>query len=334
MAEYNVNQSFAIPERMKGSLDGKSMMPIIEVLNYQMDDFFNDAPAKEANAGLHHQYRRETGVPAGTQRTFYSGVAASRPTTQVVLEPVGLMESRSEIDIAEIDTVTNGTEERRQRDLGNLKGLAKSILTTFVRGSKGASTPDQVDGIETRLNSLTGSPFNCVSAGGSSALTSILIVEWDLNNGAYLTYPSNQRKGTTYGISAVNRGIEPVRNTSNEVYYAYVTQFIAWLGLCVADELKTARICNVESAINATYGFAAAIEKMIQVLNNCHFDYQKTRIYVNEALGAQIDNEARQIPNHLWGTEEIFGRKVRTFQQIPVRIIGRDILTNSESAVT
>ncbi len=332
MAEYNLNTQFSIPERAKGSSDGKTMLPIIDVLNYAMDDFFKDAPAKEASDGLHHRMRRLTSVPSGSSRSFYQGVAATRPTTQPVLEPVGLMESRSEVDEDEIDTLVNGTEERRNRDMGNLKGLAKSILTQFVSGARASG--DQIDGIETRLNSLTGTPVNVRSAGGSTALTSILVVEWDLNDGVFLAYPPGFVKGSTFGIDARNKGKEPVRNTSGEVYYAYVTQFKAWYALCCANELKMARVCNVESAINSSYGFAAAIEKLIEILNLCNFNYPSTRIYVNESIGAQIDNEARQVSNHYWSTEEIFGRKVRTFQGIPVRTISRSILTNAESAVS
>ena len=332
MAEYNLNTQFTLPERAKGSSDGKTMLPILDVLNYAMDDFFKDAPAKEASDGLHHRMRRMTSVPSGSSRQFYAGVAASRPTTQPVLEPVGLMESRSEIDEDEIDTLVNGTEERRSRDMGNLKGLGKSILTQFVSGSR--TSGDQIDGIETRLSSLTGTPANVLSAGGSTALTSILVVEWDLNNGCFLAYPPGFVKGSIFGVDVRNKGKEKCFDGSSLPYYAYVTQFKAWYAYCVANELKQARVCNVESAINSTYGFAAAIEKLIVILNLCNFNYANSRIYVNESIGAQIDNEARQVSNHYWSTEEIFGRKVRTFQGIPVRTISRTILTNAESAVT
>jgi len=333
MAEYNLNAAFTIPERAKGSSDGKTMLPIIDVLNYAMDDFFMDAPAKEASDGLYHRFRRLTSVPSGTARAFYQGVAATRVTTQPVLEPVGLMESRSEVDTDEIDTLVNGTEERRARDMGNLKGLGKSILGQFVSGSKGAG--DQIDGIETRLSSTVSSTaLNVKSAGGSTALTSILVVEWDLNEGCFLAYPPGFAKGSTYGIQVVNRGQEKCFDGSSNPYYSYVTQFKAWYAFCCANELKVGRVANVESSITSTYGFAAAIEPLIQILEECKFNYQNTRIYVNETIGAQITNEARQVSNHLWGTEEIFGRKVRTFQGIPIRVIDRTILTNAESAIT
>ena len=47
-----------------------------------------------------------------------------------------------------------------------------------------------------------------------------------------------------------------------------------------------------------------------------------------------MDIYAEQKSNVLWGTDEIFGRPVATFQRIPIRVLDKAIITNTQEIVT
>lgn len=338
MSTYTINSQFTLAERAKGSIDGKRMEKIIDVLNIDADDFYRDVPFVPCNMGLLHKIRRSVTTPTGTWRTFNAGVASEAPTTQVVYEPVGLLEGLSEVDEDEIDTLENGKEERAARDRLYVSGMGKSIVDAFINGAR-SDGPERIDGLKPRLNSLA--LKNVVSAGyttGGSTCTSIYLVEWDIVNGAHGLYPSagaSAQFGKTYGIDIRDKGklkkADP--DTATKSYFAYTTQFKSWLGLCVRNELKVARMANIDgSSAAATKGWDE--NGLIKLLNLCKFNRYKTRIYVNQSVATQIDVRSKDKANVNWSTVEVFGRPARTFQGCVVRMLDNEIIKNTEAVVS
>ena len=108
MSTLYPNIKYTLMDRAKDTADGKTVLPTIQVMNrLGVDDFFNDVPFVEANMGLKHRIKRTSALPTSTNRTFYSGVAPTKVSKQIVYEDVMLKEQRREIDEDEIDTLAN-----------------------------------------------------------------------------------------------------------------------------------------------------------------------------------------------------------------------------------
>jgi hypothetical protein len=335
------NTIYTLMDRCKDTIDGKTVLPTIQVMNrLGVDDFFMDVPFIEANMGLKHRIKRTSALPTSTNRTFYKGVPPTKTMKQVVYEDIMLKEQRRELDEDEVDTLANPKELLRQEDEFHIEALGQDVVTAFFQGSI-VDGSEHVNGLLARLDELNPSGLNTVhSAGytaGGSTTTRIVIVEWNPGRGAFGIYPPRYMKNTNYGISARNKGKEHIidADDSTAKYYAYVAQFKAWLGLAVGDNRKMGCLANV----NPTPGGTGAVDDDLLdtlsiLMHATRIDRARARIYVNEVIAAQLDNYSRKKNNVFWPTTEVFGRPVKNYQGIPVRELDNTILTNVQDVVT
>lgn len=341
MATRYPNTIYTLLDRAKDTIDGKTVLPTLQVMNrLGVDDFFADVPFIEANMGLKHRIKRTSALPTSTDRTFYQGVPPTKTMKQVVYEDIMLKEQRREVDEDEADTLANREELLRQEDEFHTEALGQDVVTAFFQGSV-VDGSEQVDGLLRRLDALNPTVLNNVqSAGfisGGSTTTRILIVEWNPGRGAFGIYPPGYMKNTRLGISARDKGKEPIAdaNDTTAKYYAYVAQFKAWLGLAVGDNRRMGCLANV----NPTAGGTGAVDDdLLDTFSNlthaCRIDRARARIYVNERIAAQLDNYSRKKNNVFWPTTEVFGRPVKDYQGIPIRELDNTILTNTQAVVS
>lgn len=338
MATKYINTKYTLLDRAKQTIDGKTVLPIIDVMNELIDDFFNDVPFIEANMGLQHKMVRDTGMVASTNRTFYTGVKSSKRNTQVVYEKVQLKERRREIDEDEVDTLANPAEKLRQEDDGHMRKMGEDVVDAFFN-STSADGSEHMDGIFKRLDALNPTGLNnVVSNGHSSTGTSIVIAEWntDKQGGCFGIYPPNWSGAGKYGVVARDKGREKVadEDDATATYYAYVAQFKAWLGLAVSNNRKLARLANINATIGGSKSFTdGGPAKLIQLLNSGRFERGRTRIYANTTIKSQMDIYALDKANLQWSTMDVFGRPVTAFQGIPIRVLDTTIISDSQSVV-
>ncbi len=335
------NAQFTLLERAKRTEDGKKILPLLDVMRQKgVSEFLSDVPYFMANRGLSHSHRRTTSTPAATRRTFYKGVTRTALTSQVINEPVILFESRSEIDEDEVDTVENGNEIRRQEDGAHASGMLDDFANAIFNDVM-TSGAEYLNGLKARMSTIsypggatTTLPYVWDNGGQTSTLTSMYLVEWGRDS-TFAIYPSGKIiAGTTLGINMRNKGKEKVTESASSlaVYYAYVTQFKKWCGLVVRDDNKVARIANIETAISGSNRFDEDI--LIRALRHGKFDRARTRLYCNPYLAADLDIRAKDKGNVQWSTTEVFGRKVTTFLDIPVRVLDENIITAAESQIS
>jgi len=344
MSTIYINTKYTLLDRAKETSDGKTVLPVIKVMNQLVDDFFADVPFVEANMGLKHKIVRDTGMVTSTNRTFYKGVVASKLNKQVVYEDVMLKERRREIDEDEIDTLANPGEKLRQEDEAHYRKLGEDVVCAFINGVQ-TDGSEHINGLLQRLDALNPTGLNNVISnghtGGGSTTTSVLVVEWntDQTGGAYGIYPSGSfNKNAPLGVSMKDKGKEPIADADDTTakYYAYVAQFKAWLGLAVGNNRKIARLANINPTIGGSKAFDdGGVANLIKLLNNGRFDRARTRIYCNTTVKTQMDIYALDKANVLWAPTEVFGRQVTAFQgQIPIRSIDDTILTNTQAVVS
>ena len=333
------NTKFTLLDRSKRTSDGKTVLPVLEVMNQKIDDFFMDVPFTEANMGLQHRLVRDTGMADSTKRTFYSGVGASKQNTQTVYEKVQLMERRREIDEDEVDTLSNPETLLRQEDEAQTRKLGEDVVDNFFNGTSEDGSED-MNGLFARLASLNPSGLNNVqSLGHSSTGTSALILEWntDKTGGCFGIYPPGWVKNTSMGVNIRDKGKEPIADADDTTkkYYAYVAQFKAWMGLAVGNNRKVARLANINPTIGGSKAFTnGGAEKLIALLNSGRFDRSRTRIYVNTTVKTQMDIYALNKANVLWSISEVFGKPTTMFQGIPIRVMDTTIISDSQTLVT
>ena len=338
---YYPNSMYTLLERAKDTVDGKTVLPTLQVMNrLGVDDFFADVPFVEANMGLKHRIKRTSALPVSTNRTFYKGVQPTKTMKQVVYEDVMLKEQRRSIDEDEVDTLANPKELLRQEDEFHIEALGQDVVTAFFQGSV-VDGSEHVDGLLGRLDALNPTGLNNVqSAGfttGGSTTTRILIIEWNPARGAYGIYPPGYMKNTKLGISARDKGKEPTgeADSMTSIYYAYVAQFKAWLGLAVGDNRTIGCMANV----NPTPGGTGAVDDdlldtLSVLMHSIRIDRARSRIYINQTIAAQLDNYSRKKNNVFWPTTEVFGRPVKNYQGIPIRELDTTILTNTQAVVS
>lgn len=340
MSEYNINSQFTLLERAKRSADGKRIQPIIDVMDkLGVQDFLKDVPYFMANQGLKHRIVRTVSRPSSTRRSFYQGVGANITTTQVIYEPVVLFEQRSEIDEDELDTVENPKELRQQEDMGHIKGLIEDVVTAMFTDAK-TSGSEYIDGFVGRLGTLS-YPGHTTSTlpyvwdnGGSASLSSLYIIEWG-PQACHALYPSGKAaRGTTLGISARDKGKEPIADSddSTHTYYAYVSQFKKWCGLAIHNDWKFTRISNIVSAIGDSNSLDEDV--IIQAINHGKFNIGASRIYCNPYVKAQIDKKVKDKAGAAWSIVDTFGKAVPAIWGIPVRVLDEAILPADESAIS
>jgi len=338
MSEYNINSQWTLLERAKRSADGKTILPILDVMDKRgVQDFLKDVPYFAANMGLQNRIVRTTSHPSSTRRSFYQGVGATAVTTQVVWEPLILFEQRSSIDEDHLDTVDNPKEARRQEDEGHMAGLLEDYVTAMFTDAR-TSGEEYIDGFAARTSTLsypghttTTYPY-CWNTGGTTDLSSLYIVEWG-GQACHGLYPGAKAGNTgMFGISARDKGKEPVLDSSDNTYYAYVSQFKKWAGLAVHDDRKFCRIANIESSITSTNGIDEDL--IIQAINHGKFNLSSSRIYVNPYLKSQIDKKVKDKAGSAWSIVDTFGKAVPAIWGIPVRVLDDTILTNSETEVS
>ena len=335
------NIKYTLLDRAKDTADGKTVLPTLQVMNrLGVDDFFNDVPFVEANMGLKHRIKRTSALPTSTNRTFYKGVPPTKSSKQVVYEDIMLKEQRREIDEDEVDTLENYKELLRQEDEFHQEALGQDVVTAFFQGGV-VDGSEHVNGLLARLDTISGNSLNNVaSAGfisGGSTTTRIVIVEWNPGRGGFGIYPPGYMKNTRFGISARDKGKEPIADADDPTakYYSYVAQFKAWLGLAVGDNRTIGCMANV----NPTPGGTGAVDddlldEFSLLMHAIRISRERARIYVNERIAAQLDNYSRKKNNVMWPTTEVFGRQVKNYQGIPIRELDNTILTNTQAVVS
>ena len=344
MATKYINTKLTLLDRAKRTAEGKTVLPILEVMNEGgVDDFYQDVPFIECNMGLTHKIVRDTGMVASTNRRAYSGTPASKRNVQTVYEQTVEKTRRREIDPAELRGLSDPAMYLRQEDEAQIRKLGEDIVNEFINGAE-TSGSEYCKGLLARMDALNPTTLKTVlSNGNSDALynTSVLVVEWntDKSGGAHGIYPSGLSSNSPFGISADNLGKCTVvdENDSTKRLELLTAMFTAVLGLAVGNNRKIGRLGNVNTSswTHSNSFVNGGVERLVEIINEGQFDRARTRIYVNRTVSAQMDIYALNKTNIHWPTTELFGRHVKVFaDDIPVRVLENSILSSTQAVIS
>lgn len=293
---------------------------IAEVLTKD-NPILQDAPWQEANGASFHKVVRRASLPKGAWRKLNQGVPKESSRTTPVNETLGMLETYSEVDKAIVDLSGNPAKARNDEAAAFVEGLSQTFSATMMYGNT-ATDVEQFTGLAPRLGKLAAGQV--VTAGGAGAdLTSIYIVQWGENK-VFMAYPKGS---ATTGIEHNDLGQVTLQDDSGNNYEGFRDHFKIHGGLVVKDPRCVKRVCNIETTGTLNI-FDPGL--LIELLNQMPQGGAGATIYVNKTLKTQMDKNAMDKANVLYGSGEVWGQPTTTFRTIPVRQCDAILDTESE----
>lgn len=328
MATLTSNYSL-VEQAKRVDPDGKLSI-IVEALDFETGQVLQEADWLPSNDIWTNKTVIRGSLPTGSRRKLNSGVAKEVSRVTEALDTIEMLETYAEYDKDWIDSLPNPQMARMQEARAFLMGLGQTLVSSFLYSNANVDA-DRMHGLAGRLAKLDGEYV--IGAGGTgSDLTSIFVVTWGPDF-SYFVYPKNQGnlgiKHTDLGEVTISDATTAVASTSQ--YQGYRDHFQVKAGFVVRHPKAIGRICNIESSGSANIFDE---DDLITLLNNMKIT-PRTRIYCNQTVKTQAEIALKDKTNVNWTQENgLDGIPFMKFRQIPVRMIDKSILLNTESAVS
>lgn len=282
---------------------------IAEVLN-KTNLIIQDALWREANDFWSNKTVRRSSLPSGSWRQLNKGVAPESSDTVTLVDTIGQLYARNNIDVDAVRSASNPDQFRSDEDKAFVEGLGQEIADTLFYGNAFTS-PKEFTGLAARMDAVAATA-NVLNEGGTgSDVTSIYVVTWGANT-CHLLYPRNSMAG----LEMNDLGICDVLDSDSYAYRAYCTEFKWNIGLAVKHTKAIGRIANIEASGSSNIFDE---DNLITLLNRMVVN-ANTRIYCNETVMTQAEIRLKDKSNVNWSTREgLGGVPFMQFRGIPVR---------------
>ena len=322
-------------------IDPDGNVPVVAELLSQSNEILDDAVFMEGNLPTGHRVVVRTGLPAVYWRALNQGIPNSKSTTAQVDEACGILEARSEVDVALARLNGNTAQFRLSEDAAFLEAMNQTQATTMFYGNP-ATDPKQYLGLAPRYSSLSaGNAQNILSAGGSSTdNTSVFLVVWG-DNTVFCPFP----KGTKAGLVHQDLGEQTVYNSDGTRMQAYATRYEWNNGLVVKDWRYVVRIANIDvsdliaqSGTQAASASTAIIKLMARALYRIpNMAMGRAAFYMNRTVHSGLALAALDKSQYVLKIEQgltQFGQPNSwlSFLGVPLRRV--DSLVNNEAVVS
>jgi hypothetical protein len=323
---------------------------IAEMLS-QCNEIYSDMLWREGNMPTGHKFTIRTGLPQGTWRQLYQGVAYTKSTTAQAEEGVGMLEAYSLADkeLAELDG--NVKAFRMSEDDAHLEGLSQQMATNLIYGNTNIN-PQRFNGFSMRyptvLTTTAANAANVLDGGGTgSSNASMWLIGWG-DRTCFGIFP----KGGKAGLTFEDKGdTVPGYDSLNQRFEAYTSYFKWVAGLCVKDWRYVVRVANLDTTTAGLAGatppdlfallskavmrFPALTKRVSGVTTTDAPDDTvpgtNPAIYVNRTVREYMDIQAIRDKNVLLKPTEYAGQPIVEFRGVPIRI--NDVQLNSEARV-
>lgn len=301
----------------------------------QVNELIPDMLLQESTDKLSNVVVKVTSYGTPQYGRFNMGRSPTKSAVQDQVDKVQLLVDRFVLhdelgDVMENKEFTISQEMDKKRN-----GFSIKMTADVMYGNPNINS-NQMLGIANKLNSLTGRP-TIVSAGGSSALSSVYILTHDFNS-FFGFYP----KGMPGGLKYKMRGPDiPILDENNLVMFAEVHDLSWALGTAIKNERMNARLCNIDtSALTSTggnYNQGGGVDlpdQLRKTLNQRQYvQGLNSVIYMNRTVYDMLDRQCAKLNNH-WLTEQfIEGQGIITyFRGCRLRLVEQ--ISNSETQVT
>jgi hypothetical protein len=299
---------------------------IIEMLS-MTNEVLDDMLFQEGNLSTGHRSTIRTGLPVSAWRLLNYGVPQSKSKTQQITDSCGMLEAYAEVDKALADLNGNTAAFRTSEDQAFIQSMNQEMARTLFYGDT-SKNPERFLGLAPRYSTLViskaASAANVIDAGGAGgALTSIWLPSWGAQT-AFGIYP----KGSTAGLRHTDLGEVTLLDGNGGQYQGYRTHYKWDLGLVVRDWRYIVRIANIDLA-NIT------ADKLIELMIRASELLPDEKLgrpvfYMNRQTRAKLRLAMLNKNNVMLSPSEVAGKKVLSFDEIPVRRCDAILLTETQ----
>ncbi len=288
----------------------------------------------QCNNGMNNKTLVVTEYPEGQTRSFNEGVLPEKAGGMTVLDSTSMISTYSQIDAKLLQLNKNSAEWRYNQESAFQVGIAHKVAEMIFQSSI-KKDPKAFDGILTRYSDASDKDVFLDAGGTSSAtkgLADILIVNWAANT-VHGIYP----EGGVAGLTRTDRGEQDCYDKNNRRFRGVVTDYDWTLGLAVEDRRQVVRVGNIDiAALNAK---ASSGTDLIDILIDAVEMFPTTvgagcAIYMNAKLRTMLRKQIGRRENVNLQWETVAGRKVVTYDGIPVHKLPESILPTYTKAIS
>jgi hypothetical protein len=312
--------------------DGK-IAAVVEIFN-QTNPILQDAPALASNAPMGNRVTLRKNLPTVGWSKINQGYTRSKSTTRQVVDTIGLLAGRSEVDsrLSKIVGQDNFNAERRLQDHGFLEAMAQEIAGTMFYGNE-LTAESEFTGLQPRLATAnTGITESQVakhhSSPSGSDYTSIYVIDWHPDY-VHLIYPKN----TTAGLDVRNLGEQSVYDADSKPFQAYVMVYEWLIGLTVKDPRHIGRLANIDVSQALTDTSTLIKTSLTALINGMPPKNGANRVlYCGRDILTAFENQLDSKSNVMFQWGEYLNEKVLHFKGYPIRTC--DQISVLETAVS
>lgn len=322
-----LTSQYSLVEQAKRIDPSGNQAQIVEVLNRKMGGMLTEAPWLPSNDVWTNKTTRRASLPAGSRRRLNQRISASVSRTTEIMDVIENIEDWCEVDAMLVDSMPSPAMFRSGEVDAFIEGLGQTFASDLIYADSNVD-PDACHGLAPRLGTLD-SRFVIGAGGTGSDLTSIYIVTWGQDT-AYLIYPKNM--AATLGVMHEDEG-KVTSETSDGKMKVYRDHFQIRGGVVVRHPRAIARYANIEQASVGANTFNE--DDLITLINNM-VKGPGTRMYCNETILTQMQIRAKDKNNVYYtpGGNALSGEPPLYFNGIPIRPFDREILLNTEDAIS
>lgn len=287
-----------------------------------------DAPVVAANNIFTHKVSIRTALPKAEVKRLNQGVGGSFGSRDNREFGLKTYQGLPWIDKMEFRFAKDANEIRQSNMESILQGWGQSLESDFLYDST-ANGSDNIDGIAQYCKTLEGQ--RVVSAGGAGGhLTSVYVVAWDTNMGAFAIAPQNDTAGVRFTV--LGDHIIPDPDDAKKMLSVEQYEVEASLGFGIKDTRAIGRIANID--VTAVDKDTFNPELLMKVINQVPVALRKNIvIYVPKEieLAMQMAANSKTNASFVYGQKELFAEPVSTFNGYPIRV--SDMISTAESQV-
>jgi hypothetical protein len=323
---------------------GESQGQIAEVLTKE-NPILEDMAWKEGNLLTGNRTWVRTGKPGVAWRRYNQGVPKSKGTVGSFDEAAAQLAATSQMDRALAILGGNPALARMNFAKPFFEAMNDEMSETLFYGNSFYESKE-FTGLAPRYNDLDGITGDYIIDGGGTGTDnrSIWIINWD-PEAIFGLYPKGSKAGLMHMDTTANLRAGPdgypigdlVQDESGNEYLGY-SDFWQWdCGLGVADHRHAVRVANIDfSLLVANRATGADLEMLlVQAVERIKAIGPNAAIYAPRPLSAMLRQQAladSRTGRSLLGFDTIGGRKVTSFDGIPIRAV--DALNVDEARVT
>lgn len=311
--------------------DGGKIMKIVEILN-DTNEILDDLVFVEGNLPTGHKTTVRSGLPSATWRLLNYGVQPSKSRTVQITDSIGMLEAYAEVDKDLADLNGNTAEFRLSEDKAFIEAMNQAMASTLFYGNT-SSDPEKFMGLAPRYNSLTAeNAANIINGGGTgSDNTSIWLCVWGSNT-VHGIFP----KGKATGLRFQDLGEVTLEDDANGKYQGYRSHYKWDVGMSLRDWRYVVRIANIDvsdltkDASGSSADLVDLMTQAVELIPNVNMG--KAAFYCNKTIRSILRRQITNKDNVNLSLDEVAGKKVVSFDGIPVRKC--DAILNTETAIS